>query len=266
MSGRRLIATGAVLLGLTALAAAGPARAQPQSGIVRPDHEPAAPSAALGAELYAGNCASCHGIAGRGIEHPRPGAGEILGQGPALRGVGAQAADFYLRSGYMPLGNPHEQPHASRVLFSDNELRSLVAYVASLGAGPGIPSPRPARGSLSAGMQLFTEHCAGCHQEDARGGFVTGARVPPLQGISARRIAEAVRIGPYLMPRFPASQISDAQLDSIVRYVLAQSHPDNRGGWGIGNIGPIPEGLVTWWIAMPLLVLSCLAVGRRARR
>ena len=90
--------------------------------------------------------------------------------------------------------------------------------------------------------------------------------VPPLQTVKATQIAEAVRIGPYLMPRFPRSEISDTQLNSIIRYVLSTRHPDNRGGWGIGNLGPIPEGLVTWWIAAPLLLLSCLAVGRRRRR
>ena len=242
------------------------AAAQPQSGIVRPTTEPAGASVQLGAELFAGNCASCHGIAGRGISSPRPGAGDIVGAGPPLRGVGARAADFYLRTGYMPLDNVGTQPYQSRVLFSEKEIRSLIEYVASLGPGPRIPRPNPARGSISEGMQLFTLNCAGCHQEDARGGYVTGARVPPLQGVSARQIAEAVRIGPYLMPKFPVSQISDRQLNSIIRYVLSQNHPDNRGGWGIGNIGPIPEGLVTWWIAVPLLLLSCMVLGKRFRR
>lgn len=50
----------------------------------------------------------------------------------------------------------------------------------------------------------------------ARGGFVTGARVPPLQAATASQIAEAVRIGPYLMPRFTVAQISQAQLNSII--------------------------------------------------
>ena len=102
-------------------------------------------------------------------------------QGPPLRGVGALAADFYLRTGYMPLSSTHDQPGNDRVLFSDKEIRSLERYVASLGPGPAIPHPDPAAGSIEAGTQLFTEHCAGCHQEQARGGFVTGARVPPLQ-------------------------------------------------------------------------------------
>ena len=250
---------------LEALGTAAIAGAQPQSGIVRPTYETSKPTLKLGAELYAGNCSTCHGIAGSGITRGRLGAGHILGEGPPLRGVGAQAADFYLRMGFMPLRNIHSQPGPlrERVLFSEKEIVSLVKYVASLGPGPRIPNPHPARGSLSTGMQLFTDHCAGCHQALARGGFVTGALVPPLQTLTSRQIAEAVRIGPYLMPRFSSRQISNAQLDSIVKYVRWTNSPSNHGGWGIGNIGPIPEGLVTWWIAAPLLLIACAVIGRR---
>ncbi|MFZ0039948.1 MAG: c-type cytochrome [Solirubrobacteraceae bacterium] len=255
-----------IAVAVIAVSTPGRAGAQPQSGIVRPTTEPAAPSLELGKELYAGNCASCHGIAGSGITSPRPGAGGIMGAGPPLRGVGALAADFYLRTGYMPLSDIHDQPGPDRVLFSDKEVRSLTTYVASLGSGPAIPRPDPAAGKINDGEALFSEHCAGCHQIDARGGFVTGAVVPPLTSVSATQIAEAVRIGPYLMPKFSTTQISDTQLNSLINYVLAQRHPDNKGGWGIGNIGPIPEGLVTWWIAAPLILLACLAVGRRRRR
>ncbi len=166
----------------------------------------------------------------------------------------------------MPLPSIHDQPWDDPVQFSDKEIRSLVGYVASLGKGPAVPHPDPAAGSISAGQQLFSMHCAGCHQIDARGGYVTGARVPPLQSVPATQIAEAVRIGPYLMPRFSTKQISDAQLNSIVKYVLSTNREDNAGGWGIGNIGPIPEGLVAWWIGAPLLILSCRMVGRRRHR
>jgi ubiquinol-cytochrome c reductase cytochrome c subunit len=259
---RRAIVIGIVL----ALAAAAIAQAQPQTGIVRPSSEPSRPSIQLGAQLFAGNCASCHGIAGGGITSPRPGAGDVLGAGPSLRGVGALAADFYLRTGQMPLSSIYDEPSNGEVLFSEKELRSLIGYVASLGRGPAIPQPNPSAGNVSEGNQLFTDHCAGCHQIDAEGGFVTGARVPPLQELSPSRIAEAVRIGPYLMPKFPTSQISDAQLSSIIAYVEHTNHNDNRGGWRIGNIGPIPEGLVAWWIAIPLLLVACRLVSRRRKR
>ena len=262
MRRRALIA----FVGVVALALAAVAYAQPQSGIVRPTNEPSKPSVALGAELYAGNCASCHGIDGSGINTPRHGAGDILGAGPSLRGVGAISADLYLRTGLMPLSSIHDEPGNDQVLFSPKEVRSLVDYVASLGKGPAIPHPDPSSGSLSEGLAQFTRSCAGCHQVVARGGFVTGARVPPLQGINPTQIAEAVRVGPYLMPSFSASQISKSQLDSIIKYVLWTRHPNNHGGWGIGNIGPIPEGLVAWWIAGPLLLIACLVVARRLRR
>ena len=265
---RTTFAAALVTLILTATAAA-----VPPSGIVRPTTEPSRPSARLGAELYAGNCASCHGIAGSGIEHPRRGAGNILGQGPPLRGVGAMAPNFYLRLGYMPLTNPHDQPYRSRVLFSDKEIRSLVAYVASLGAGPAIPRTGvrivdgriEGAGTTGDGLYQFTLHCAGCHQIVGRGGFVLGARVPPLQGLTPTEIASAVRLGPYLMPRFRPSQISNYELDSIIKYVLSTKAPVNRGGWGIGNLGPIPEGIVAWWIAIPLLIGLCVMLGKRLR-
>src|SRR5205085_9038671 len=145
----------------------------------RPTTEPSGPSMQLGAQLFAGNCSSCHGISGSGIASPRPGAGSVAGAGPSLRGVGASAPDFYLRTGYMPLSSIHDQPGPDRVLFSDKEIRSIVAYVASLGTGPGIPHPDPQTASIAEGLHQYTLHCAGCHQVVARGGFVTGALVPP---------------------------------------------------------------------------------------
>jgi ubiquinol-cytochrome c reductase cytochrome c subunit len=259
----------AVLL-LAALAAglpAGAARAQPPDGIVRPADERGLSPRELGSQLYAGNCVSCHGIDGRGVTAGSAGrgAGDIAGQGPPLRGVGALAADFYLRTGYMPLGSPDEEPTHSRSLFTEREIRALVSYVASLGGGPAIPRPEPQKGSLSEGLELFTEHCAGCHQVVAQGGYVTDSRVPPLEDATARQVAQAVRIGPYLMPKFSKKDITDAELNSIVRYVLRSKHPTDRGGWGIGNLGPFPEGIVTWFLAVVALVVTCMAIGKRLR-
>lgn len=254
----------AMLAAIVAIGATTSAIAASQNGIVRPATEPARPTVKLGEELFNANCASCHAIGGTGIAKPRAGAGDVTGAGPSLRGVGALAADFYLRTGFMPLANIHTEPSNQRVLFTPKEVASITAFVASLGKGPAVPSPQPARGNIAEGFALFTEDCAGCHQSLARGGYVTGARVPPLQGIDATEVAEAVRIGPYLMPRFSARQISAAQLDSIVAYVLSTNRPSNHGGWSIGNLGPIPEGLVAWLAAIVLAVL-CLTVGRRLR-
>jgi ubiquinol-cytochrome c reductase cytochrome c subunit len=247
---RRALAVLVVALALPAAAGA-----QPGLGV----------KAKTGKGLYAAYCLSCHGVDGSGVtstSHPK-GVLDLRGLGPPLRGVGAQAADFYLTTGYMPLADPHDQPRHTKSPFDKQEIAALVAYVASLGKGPKVPRPQPRLGDLSQGQSLFTEHCAGCHQIVAEGGYVTNAVAPPLHQATPVQIAEAVRIGPYLMPKFPVSQISDAQLNSIIAYVQWAKHPDDPGGWSIGRIGPVPEGLVAWLIGAAALVGCCLLIGRR---
>jgi ubiquinol-cytochrome c reductase cytochrome c subunit len=65
------------------------------------------------------------------------------------------------------------------------------------------------------------------------------------------------------MPKFSERDITPAQLDSVVRYVQLTQHPQDRGGWGIGNLGPFPEGMVTWLLAALALVATCMVIGRR---
>jgi ubiquinol-cytochrome c reductase cytochrome c subunit len=70
-------------------------------------------------------------------------------------------------------------------------------------------------------------------------------------------------MGPYVMPHFDYRQIDQHQLDSIARYVVWTRHPDNAGGWGISNIGPIPEGIVAWFVALTALVIVARLIGER---
>jgi ubiquinol-cytochrome c reductase cytochrome c subunit len=202
-----------------------------------------------GQALYGQYCAKCHSVKGRA---------------PSLQGVGARSADFYLRIGYMPLLAPDDQPWRSPVRFTEPELRALIAYVASFG-GPPIPRPHPERGDLAEGRALFAENCAACHQSVAVGGMLTDARIPTLARATPTQIAEAVRIGPYVMPRFSRERFSDAELDSVIRYVRWTQSPEDPGGWPIGHLGPIPEGMVAWLIAGSVLVLVTLLIGRRRR-
>jgi ubiquinol-cytochrome c reductase cytochrome c subunit len=255
----------ALLLALLALAA-GPAAALAQPPIVRPENESSLPPLELGRQLFAANCASCHGSRGGGVSASRAAGTTSTGQGPSLRGVGRQGADFYLRTGYMPLAQPDEQPVRRAPQFRERELRALEDYIDSLGGGPPVPKPHPEAGSLSEGLQLFTEHCAGCHQVAAAGGVVSGARVPPLEQATPTQIAQAVRLGPYVMPAFSQRQISDSELDSIIAYVQYTQDPDDRGGWGIDHLGPFPEGMVIWLLAGAVLVATCMLLGERLRR
>lgn len=236
------LAVGCLTLG-TCLLAAAPSGAQRPGD---PRH---------GRELYVGGCSSCHGMDARGIP----------GRGPSLRGVGALAADWYLRTGRMPLADPRDYPIRAPSVYSAADRADLVAYVASFG-GPGIPAVDPARGSLARGKELFTESCAGCHQVVGRGGVVTPNVVAPSLENDVRPVdvAEALRIGPYVMPRFGERQVPQEDVDSLARYVQHIQDLPNDGGWGIGNIGPIPEGLVIWGLGIALLVAVARIVGERS--
>jgi ubiquinol-cytochrome c reductase cytochrome c subunit len=202
-----------------------------------------------GEELFRNSCSSCHGFDARGIP----------GRAPSLRGVGEVSADFYLRTGRMPLDDPEDQPRRAESPFSERQIDALIAYVGSFG-GPGIPSVDPARGDLSEGQKLFAEKCMGCHQVLAQGGMTTRAWVPDLQESNAIDVAEAVEVAPYVMPHFV---LSEDQVNSIARYVDYTKDPEDRGGWGIGHIGPIPEGMVTWLLAAVMLVLVIRLIGER---
>jgi ubiquinol-cytochrome c reductase cytochrome c subunit len=256
---RATVLAGVFLIGLLALLAARAPAAPPEGPpIVPTGGERGTPSVQLGEELFAANCVRCHGIGGRGTKH-----GPADRLAPSVRDVGALAPDFYLRTGYMPLADSRKQPVRSRPRFDDREINAMVAYIASLGAGPPVPTPHPQAGNVADGRKLFTEHCAGCHQVVAEGGVMPGAKAPPLRHATARQIAEAVRIGPYVMPKFSQKDISDAELDSIIAYVQYAKDPDDAGGWGINHLGPFPEGMVAWLLAIPALLLACRAIGKR---
>ena len=65
---------------------------------------------------------------------------------------------------------------------------------------------------------------------------------------------------------FNAHQIDDQELASIARYVEWTKHPEDRGGWGLFQIGPVPEGMVTWFLAIVALLLVARAIGKRLER
>ncbi len=222
------------------------------AGAASAGRPPVSSAPAQGHALFESSCASCHGIAAQGIP----------GRAPGLRGVGMLAADFYLQTGRMPLPSSRAQPLRTKPAFGQSQIRALIAYVASFG-GPQIPLVRPGRGSLAEGQRLFSLDCAGCHTIQGQGGIVTGAIVPSLNQATPTQVGEAVRIGPYVMPRFGENQLSAAQVNSLARYIRSIQHPDNLGGWGIGRIGPIPEGMVAWLLAAAALLLIARLLGER---
>ncbi|MDQ4126092.1 MAG: c-type cytochrome [Actinomycetota bacterium] len=214
----------------------------------------AQPSAVVeGQELYVESCASCHGVAGAGTAN-----------GPDLRDAGAAGADFYLRTGRMPLASSNDQAVRKPPAFSPEEISRIVAYVATLGDGPVIPYVSPEEASLQDGAELFIANCAPCHGAAANGGAAgRNAIAPGLHRASALEIAEAIVVGPGQMPVFGFSQ---EERDAVVAYVEHLDEADDPGGADIGGIGPVPEGFVAWGVGMTALLVAALLIGRHRGR
>ncbi len=260
MSRPRRIATLGLALVLGTLAVgrwAAPPASAPAQGPPAAAAAGAAVAAERGRALFAESCTSCHGEDARGRAR----------RGPSLRGVGAASLHFYLSTGRMPLARPDIEPPRSEPAYDRGEQAALIAYVTSLQpGGPAVPVVRPRRGDPERGRRLFADFCSGCHQIAAQGGVDPEIVAPPLDDATPVQIGEAIRVGPYLMPRFGEGVLDAHDVDSIARYVTEYGRtPVDRGGWGIGNIGPIPEGLIAWLLAGGALLLVARVIGERAR-
>jgi ubiquinol-cytochrome c reductase cytochrome c subunit len=205
-----------------------------------------------GRELYLQNCAWCHGQNGSGSQF-----------GPSLVGVGAASADFQLSTGRMPLASEEADPERGPPAFGPEEISALVTYVASLDGGPPIPRVQP--GDPAAGRTPYLLNCASCHSASGTGGLLPGGRgAPPLYPATPTQIAEAIRVGPGLMPQFPEDALDPTEVDDIAAYVGTLGAEPNRGGASLDRIGPVAEGLVAWLVAIPVLLIIIRLLGKRA--
>ena len=116
-----------------------------------------------GANLYAKNCAVCHGETGNG------GMGVPL----ALASFQATIDDDYLRR-TIRHGRPGRVMPAFNTL-SDAEVDAIVKYVRNWNKGPTRTfAMQRVNGDPKHGKQLFGQHCAACHGTNGEGGKGSG--------------------------------------------------------------------------------------------
>ncbi len=215
---------------------------------------------AEGRQLYLVGCVSCHGSDGKGVTRPD---GTV--RGPTLERSGEAGAHYYLSTGRMPLANSDNQPRRNAPAYPPDEQAALVAYVASLGDGPALPDLDLEQADLAAGGEAFRDNCQACHSASGSGGALSyGRAAPSLDKATPEQTAAAVRIGPGQMPVFGPSEISDARLNDVVRYVEYLQDPEDPGGIPMGRIGPVPEGFVAWFIGVTLLLACVFWIGTRS--
>jgi ubiquinol-cytochrome c reductase cytochrome c subunit len=208
-----------------------------------------------GKQLFLANCASCHG---QNAEGRATGNGDKIA-GPALAGTGAAAVDFQVGTGRMPLSGPMVQaPGSGEVRFSDTQIEALGAYIESLAPGPQVPSDEavdPTKGDAARGGELFRVNCAMCHNAAGAGGALTrGKYAPAIGDISDKHIYEAMVTGPQNMPVFNDLNISPEDKRDIITYLKYVQDNRSPGGFELGSLGPVAEGLFIWIFGLGAIV------------
>lgn len=191
-----------------------------------------------GEALYAANCATCHGFDLSGAD-----------AGPSLIGVGEAAVEFQVATGRMPLASSGVQPERKPVQFTPEQIVALYTYVGTFGPGPEIPDEEylQADGDASEGAELFRINCAMCHNVAGAGGALTeGKYAPALAGVSELHIYEAMTTGPSNMPQFNDLVITPEEKANIITYLKYIEENPSVGGFSLGSLGPVSEGLFLW--------------------
>lgn len=234
--GAGLLITGGVYAGASAAFAATDAQTAVTTELTIEDGE----------KLFTANCATCHGLDLQGTPN-----------GPSLYGVGELATEFQLSTGRMPLQMQGPQAPQKEPQFTEDQILAISSFVQSVAPGPSYPEDRilDGEGDVAHGAELFRVNCAMCHNVAAAGGALTeGKYAPPIMETSALHIYAAMVTGPQNMPVFGDMNLSDEDKRDIISALLYQQQAVSVGGFTLGSLGPVSEGLFVWIFGIGALV------------
>jgi quinol---cytochrome-c reductase cytochrome c subunit len=208
-------------------------------------------SIARGQDIFARNCSSCHGLQAQGTAIA-----------PSLIGVGSAAVDFQVSTGRMPAKDTSAQQPRRPPQIKPPGIQDLDNYIASLAGGPAKPTAAEVGTSgadVAVGQQLFINNCAACHNFVGAGGALTyGKYAPPLIAPTPTQIYEAMLTGPEAMPVFNNTTLTPDSKRDIIAYVTEKRTEPNPGGFSLGRIGPVTEGLVAFLGLLFFMVLAAM--------
>ncbi|TDN93159.1 cytochrome c [Microbacterium sp. BK668] len=199
-----------------------------------------------GKKLFQANCATCHGLDLQGTE-----------AGPSLYGVGELSVEFQVATGRMPLAAQAPQAPQKPVQFTEDEIRAMAAFVQEIAPGPSYPSEEvlDGQGDVARGAELFRINCAMCHNVAGAGGALTeGKYAPALHETSALHMYAAMVTGPQNMPVFSDLNLTTEDKRDIISSLLFQQESVSPGGFTLGSLGPVSEGLFIWIFGIGTLI------------
>ncbi len=73
-----------------------------------------------------------------------------------------------------------------------------------------------------------------------------------------------MQTGPQNMPKFSDRQLTPAEKEDIIAYVKSVTNNNNSvGGYGLGGIGPVSEGLTVFIVGIAGLIGFAMWLGAK---
>lgn len=226
-----------------------------------------------GEEIYQVACITCHGANLQGVKD----------RGPSLVGVGEGAVYFQVHSGRMPMKRNEAQAGRKAARYNEQQTLALAAYVNANGGGPGLVTDSNGeiamdslRGKnnddgkidpadVARGSDLFRLNCASCHNFTGRGGALSGGKyAPALNKANEQEIYQVMLNGSQNMPKFSDRQLTADEKKDIIAYIKSSKETPSQGGYGLGGIGPVTEGMVMWIVGIVVLIGGAMWIGTRS--
>ena len=218
-----------------------------------------------GRKLFAVGCSSCHGLHAEGGTN-----GDGAVTGPSLIGVGAAAVDFQVSTGRMPAAQTGAQIPQKTPAYTEEEIAALAAYIGSLAPGPAVPASesydisKVTQEDIVRGGELYRTNCTACHNFAGRGGALPNGRyAPSLMETTPRNMYQAMLTGPQQMPVFSDDVMLPEDKRAIIAYIVALQNEKDPGGFGLGRLGPVSEGLWGWLLGIGLLIVVAVWIGAK---
>jgi ubiquinol-cytochrome c reductase cytochrome c subunit len=210
---------------------------------------------AAGGRLWTLDCVMCHSTDGSGGVTP---AGDPA---PAVDDVTVAYARLVLRTHRMPPGADPLDNRDRPDRYDEQEMADVLAYMVERFELEGdVDAPQV--GDPARGLELYQLNCAACHGATGDGGVAGGrAWTPRIQHYDAQVVADAVRVGPFEMPRFAPEALSDEDVGDIVAFL--QEVEEEPGTLLFpGELNPVFASGFGAVLALAVLALVLVVAGK----
>ncbi len=169
--------------------------------------------------------------------------------------------------------SPGSRPCASPL--STTPRRSRRSLRTSPRSAPAPPSRRipqydvsgVSNADIAKGGEFFRTNCTACHNFAGAGGALPrGKFAPKLTGVSEKHIFEALLTGPQQMPVFSNGVLTPADKRDIIAYLKKNEKTPAYGGFTIGSLGPVSEGLFAWLAGIGTLTGAAVWIASSTTR